>query len=250
MGAANTEVIDYFHLRIRGLIRYKHLIRDIKIFIERVEYYGYDSFRIHFNVILNEENFDLMPVDDLVQIDKYFVDKYVSFLIKEGGYKSYRDHLKRLKEFYDLYNTLTTFLIKFLDATFSDTISIQIESPDNFPELNYVHRFWNDNDFSPSAYEQLYKTDLNVDSYQFLSLHKLAQDSKEFIKTLSKSCWLTDKQIHRYFKGSRADVRSFVIQHQVPIKIKGYRTINKVLIEGNTLKSIIGKLPELVESNI
>ena len=238
-----TSVIEYFNLKIQGITKYQHLIKSIRVFLDETKSYGESYFRIYFKCDFKWEVWERLSAEDLFQTDKFFKDEYVSFLLNEGGYKFHKNYLKELKEFYDLYIILTTYLIKSLDSL-SEKFSIQIENPDNFPELNYVARFWSDIDFTADAYKKLYNIDLRRDSKQFLSLHKLAQDSKKVVKTLLVKCWLTDKVISYYYRGNLADIRNFLIRNEVPIKIKGYRTIDKVFIEGYTFKNIISILPD------
>ncbi len=138
-----------------------------------------------------------------------------------------KNYLKKLKDFHDIYLTISTFTLEILRSSLSQDVRITIRSLEKFPEFNYLDKYWNDIDFSKQDYENNYKIEFLDDKHLHFLLYR---HEEKFIygSNNNKDFIISDKEIYSLCRWPLSDIRFFLISAEIPIKIEGNKTINNI----------------------
>ena len=150
--------------------------------------------------------------------------------LRRGGEKR---KLFRIIEFKHIYESLGIYVILQLENALNPETSIKIKGIDFWPEANYAEKYLN------NALYLKFKNDMvgfEDDVLQWDRLHKLANESKKIYVKDKAYFNITDSKINNMFGLALDDIRFLLLRYEVPIKVKGIKTIDKVYI--HTLKLV------------
>ena len=151
----------------------------------------------------------------------------------ELGQRSEKRKLLRILEFKHIYESLALYVTLQFEKTLNPEISIKIKEIDLWPATSYAEKYLN------HALYLKFKKDLvgfEDDVLQWERLHKLANESKKIYFKDKAYFNITDSKINNIFGLALDDIRFLLLRYEVPIKVKGIKTIDKVYI--HTLKLV------------
>jgi len=232
------NVVNYFTLRTYGIIKYASSIQKITVYPAIEESFGIMYGRIYFDVVLDETLFDNLDENEEREIDSYFANsssssgsQFVSYPL-EPRRSIETKYLKSLKAFFDMYNTLSLSLTILANKSLSEKIEVNISSLDILPEFLYLNRFWNDLNFSLSAYRNVYHNFFDDDcrwNHFLFSLPKL-EDSK-----VKPELLVSDIELFHNGIGELRWIRHLFEHYLLPVKIKGNKVVEEIWVEANQL---------------
>ncbi|CAL1520327.1 hypothetical protein [Chitinophaga sp. MM2321] len=237
----SLKLADFLFDRIHETIDYKEYIAEVNIGYEYSETYGNKYIRISYSILCNEI-FDGLTYNKQQTLFQK-PPNYTFSLSTNRGRERYdeKKRLLRIIEFRHLYESLASYAVIQFERYLNPETSIKIKGIDLWPEANYAEKYLLTD--LGGKYKSVMHSDFELDVAQFLNLHQLADKSRRIYAREKKLFSITDIEINKLFGLKLCSIRFILLSCDVPIKIKGAKTIDEIHIH-------IGKFVEALEKEI
>lgn len=219
---------NFLFERVSETISQRRYVEEVSIEFGMAESFGNEYIRVDYNVKANQDFYNL-PKALRKNIFSH-KPQYIFTLSTHAEYTrgSEKKKLLKIMEFKNIYESLAVYVALQLEQVLNPKAIVKIKGIDFWPEANYAEKYLD---------SALYLKDKNYrhnsfkyDVLQWDRLHKLANESKK-IYTKNKSYFnITDHKINGLFELGLNDIRFIVLNYNVPIKVKGSKTIEEVHI--------------------
>lgn len=245
---SSEEFMDYLNRYCTGICLLKHLISEIHMKYEVVHnVFGSDYCR--FLIDVNFVDFKSLSLKELNVANQYFYNscsnsgsQYVSFRYNSFNSRGINEKIVLL--FISCYGFAEQLLKGFIRNIIPPTCSITIADLKNEPLFCYIVDFIVDEPYISfeKRYADVEKRDFDTDVY----LHNtLKEKSSSF-----SGKRISDIDIHRVGGGSCTDIRSFVLEHNIPFSIHSSSTISRIYIDRNALRDKLMNIQQPFKEDI
>lgn len=224
----SLKLADFLCTRVSTTIEAKQYIKEVNIDYDRQESYGNDYINVTYQLKL-DKNFDELPL--IQQNDMFKGSPSYTFSLSTHtawGHEVKKRVLLRLIEFRHIYESLTAYVVLQLEKHLNPGTSIKVKGIDLWTEANYAERYLHT--ALKESYIEIMHSTHTEDVRQWQILHELAIKSKQTYLKNKNSFNITDSQIYQLSGIDIGSIRSLLIRYQVPIKFKGYETIDEIYI--------------------
>ncbi|WP_300599965.1 hypothetical protein [Niabella sp.] len=223
----SIKMSDFLFSRIENTIKYKAYIKEVSIGYEYNETFGNSYVRLSYYLDVSDA-LENLPYQE--QDSAFIGSPTYTFTLS-----TYKDHgnlaerkILRLTEFKHIYESLAAYAVLQLEEHLLPGTAIIVKGIDFWPEANYAKKY-----LYTALQDDNFKVTygaLKNDVWQWNRLHELAKKSKLVYLKNKDQFNLTDIQVHQISGIDIERIRSVLLEHNVPIKIKGIRTIDEVRI--------------------
>lgn len=199
------------------------------------ETFGNEFIRVNFLITTNKV-FDDLPNEESTTKELATEDLTAYFVWPIASNNNrfeigHRQRLMRIVEFGLAYQSQSTFVMHHFESVLNDpSVSLNIASIEFWPTFNYA-RWHLSQDKSELArywyYNSLFSR-FESDVLLHHRLHEHAVNSRTIYKKAKKAFLITDLEIVKKFQIDRIIVRDWMLEHDIPILIKGTKIIDKV----------------------
>ncbi len=230
----SLDFSNFLFEKVQETINYNQYIKEIFIDYELTESFGNEYIRVTYNVGVNDDFYNLSQ-----NVKKtMFIGKpsyiFTLFTYAESGSRDEKRKLLRITEFKHIYESLAIYVILQLENTLNPETSIKVKALDLCPEVTYAEKYLNNALYL--KYGNPATGFFADDVLQWDRLHTLAIRCKKVYADEKAYFSITDAKINSLSGLSLDDIRFLLIRHEIPIKIKGIKTIDKVYV--HTLKLV------------
>lgn len=224
----SLKIADFFFTRIQQTIAYKQYIQAVNIEYMYDESYGNEYVRISYTLEVHK-SFQQLSFNEQEFVFEGSPNCIFSLSTHTTNRRwDNRNKLLSLIEFRQIYESLTAYAILQLEQGLEPGTPIKVQGIDLWPWANYAEKYL-------LAVLQKKHRDFKLDNYesdvrQWSRLHQLAKQSRK-INSKKRNCFsVTDTMLCDRFSMDLTDVRSILLNYQVPIRVKGIKTIDEVQI--------------------
>lgn len=228
----SLNLSSFLFEKVQQTVNYSQYIREVNISYRLDGGFGNEYITVTYNESVNDNYHNL----SLNAKQSMFIGKphYVFSLSThaELGRSSEKRKLLRIIEFKHIYESLAIYVGLQLESVLSKEIPIKIMGIDFWPEANYAAKRLN---------KALYIKHDNLgnnfenDVSQWDRLHELANISREIYDKKKTDFNITDEKINDLLGLGITDIRYLILRYEIPIKIEGVETIDKVYIHALSL---------------
>lgn len=233
------KLSDFLFTRVQETIDYKQCIEEVSIGYFHTENYGNEYIRVSYEVAVNE-NYEKMPLDE--QKEMFLKARDYTFSLsthKENFQYSKKKKLLRFIEFRHIYESLASYAVLQLERHLKPGTPIKAEGIDLWPEANYVEKYILSGLYE--RYNQIMHSDFKWDTSQWDRLHQLAKKSVKIYRKEKEKFNITDIELNDLFDLKLDTIRSTLLHNEIPIKIKGIKTIDEIFIHSARLVKVLKK---------
>lgn len=219
---------NFLFERVSETISQRRYIEEVSIDFGMGESFGNEYIRVDYKVKANQDFYNLPKTAQEAVFNHK--PQYIFTLSTHAEYASERKKKKLLKivEFKSIYESLAVYVALQLEHALNPEAIVKIKGIDFWPEANYAEKYL---DSALYLKDKNYKyNSFEFDVLQWDSLHKLANNSKKTYAKSKSYFGITDHKISELFELDLNTIRFIVLNHTVPIKIKGSKTIEEVHI--------------------
>lgn len=225
--------------RIEETIDYKQYIEEVNIDFEYKETYGNTYIRVSYTIFVNEvfENLTYNEKEPLFnQTPKYIF----SLSTNQSSYDKKKEML-RILEFRHIYESLASYAVLQFEKHLDPATSIKVKGIDMWPEANYAEKYLSEYFQITKRNDAYFNFEVNVS--QWSRLHQLAIKSRKIYAKEKEQFNITDIEINQLFRLELSSIRYVLLKNEVPVKIKGTKTINEIRI--HTAKLVLALKKEI-----
>jgi len=209
--------------RVEETIRERKYMESVAITYQLTESFANHIIRIFYTVTVNHRYEKLSPSRKYALFNG---EPFYIYTLSKQSENNTRQHPLKLLEFKSIYESLTTAAALRLEKALGTEFPLTIQHVRADPSVNYAIQFLTDL-AEDSRY--LYWED-NDDAGQWASLHKLANDSRKIYTQERHLFTITDTSIKDLLGIDRYIIRRMVTEYNVPVMVKGFQTIDSLLI--------------------
>jgi hypothetical protein len=237
----NHEFVDYLNRHCTGIILLKDKIRKIKVSFHLSEAYSNHACRFCIDVnMLDYKNFSKedqnLAVKYLYNSNNETGSQFVSFIYKPQ--QDYNINVEIVESFIYHYEFARNLFDGFIRNLLPENCSLEIETLETEPFFNYITSFLRDikdtntiKSFSKKYFE-INKRDFEFDCHY----HKVLKEAA--VQTLNAYPIVSDKELYETSSGNIADLRYFVVKHNIPFSYCSYSdVIDEIQIDAIALKN-------------
>jgi hypothetical protein len=229
----SLKLATFFHTRVTNTIAQKAYIKSITISFDHRESFGNEYVSISYGVEPNDKFYDLSAQERESVSETFEESPYYIFSLStrsENRYNNQKQILKRLLEFKYVYLSLTSYVTTQLETHLPADVFLKIKGIDYWPKLNYAEKYFARLYERSGDYKDLLSTAYEADVFQYGSLHELSISSKEKYHKQKEFFKVTDHELASLHLLNLNSVRRILLSHQVPVKVTGGKTIDKIHI--------------------
>lgn len=209
--------------RVEETIRERKYMESVAITYQLTESFANHTIRIFYTVTVNHRYEKLSPSRKYALFNG---EPFYIYTLSKQSENNTRQHPLKLLEFKSIYESLTTTAALRLEKALGTEFPLTIQHVRADPSVNYAIQFLTD---LAEDCRYLYWED-NDDADQWASLHKLANDSRKIYTQERHLFTITDTSIKDLLGIDRYIIRRMVTEYNVPVMVKGFQTIETVLI--------------------
>lgn len=217
---------NFLFERVLETINHGQYIKEVSINYGLNKSFGNEYIRVNYNVVVNED-FRKLPLS--IQQTMFSRRPHYIFPLSTYAELGRRNKKKRplqIIEFKHIYETLSAYAILQFENALNPGASIKIKGIDLWPEANYAEKYLHRSLYSKYRNDR----DFEYDVSQWHRLHQLANECKEIYDKNKAYFNITDSKINDLFGLGLNDIRFLLLHYEIPIKIKGLKTIEKIHI--------------------
>lgn len=225
--------------KVQETIAFKEYIKEVEMGYEYDETYGNSYVRLFYN-IKAKDAFDELPYSE--QEKMFRGNPNHTFSVSTHTEYS-RDvesrELLGLIAFRHIYGSLASYAILQFEQHLNKETTIKVQEIDLWPHANYAEKYFYTG-LSKSYFKTMHVTH-DEDIWQWKRLHQLNKDSRQIYLKDKINFSLTDIELNRLPWIHLSEVRSMVLRYNVPIRVKGMKTIDEILIHAPRLAEALKK---------
>lgn len=240
------KLADFFYPQVNNTLDKKEYVKSVEISFFHQDSFGNENINIWYKITLNEKFHALSLEERLNIIDDFPNSDHYIFVLRTA--KKYHEPtiINRIIEFKQIYLSLTSYVTLQLEAGLDPKIPIKVKSLDYWPMMIYSEKLTKYLYEEYGDYEYLIDSNFRRDVTQFEALHQLAHQSKALFRKYPDQFRFSDEDLHSLCDLSLDRIRELTIEHNVPIKIYGKKTIDSVQLHAiDFLKAIKAKTRDL-----
>ena len=230
---------NFLFERVKETINYSQYIKEVVIDYLLTESFGNEYIRVTYHVDVND---DFRKLSKDAERGMFIGQPQFIFTLSthaESKGRNEKRKLLRITEFKNIYESLATYVCLQLENTLNPETPIKIKGIDLWPEANYAEKYLN------KALYLKYKNDtasfFEHDVSQWDRLHELANKCKKTYVEDKTYFSITDSEINDLLGLGLDEIRFLLLRYEIPIKINGIKTINKVYIHTRALVDALKK---------
>jgi hypothetical protein len=235
----SLKIAKFLFDRVVETITYRDYIKEISLDYELDESYGNEYIRLNYQVTINEA-FKSLPFNK--QEKMFRQDRRTIFPISthaQLGKISQKQKLLKIIEFKQIYESLAAYIALQFESELNQETAIKIKGIDFWPEANYASKYLNEGLYV--KYRDRGRWVFESDVRQWERLHRLAISSKKTYTKDKANFNITDASINELFDIEVESIRYLLLSYNIPIKIKGIKTIDKIYIHTVSLVEALKK---------
>ena len=225
--------------RVQETIDYKQYIEEINIGFEYKETYGNTYIQVSYTIFVNEV-FENLAYNEKESLFNQTPDYNFSLSTNQSRYDKKREML-RILEFRHIYESLASYAVLQFEKHLDPAIAIKVKGIDMWPEVNYAEKYLSE-DLQITKRNDTY-FNFEVDVSQWSRLHQLAIKSRKIYAKEKQQFNITDIEINQSFSLELSSIRYLLLKNEVPVKIRGTKTIDKIRI--HTAKLVLALKKEI-----
>ncbi|RXK82921.1 hypothetical protein [Filimonas effusa] len=227
----SAELAAFLFQQIEETIGFKQYVSTVNISYDHGNTYGNEYIQVIYRVTGNDQ-FEQLPFNERNSMFQ-MASTYVFTLATNRKRFEEKEKLWRIIAFRYIYESLMSYaalkLEKHLDP---ESVVIKIKGIDLWPMSNYAEKFFLTD--TTDRYSNAMLSDFDIDIVQWNKLHELANNSKKIYDKEKKRFTITAAEITSISYLNSNSVYATLLRYNVPIKIKGVKTIDATYI--HTLK--------------
>lgn len=219
---------NFLFKRVLETINQSKYIQEVSIDYELDGTFGNEYIRVEYKVVVSQDFHNLSNSDQDAFIN--LKPQYI-FTISTHAQRNWGNEKKKLLkilEFKNIYDSLAVYVTSQFEHMLNPETAIKIKGTDLWPAANYAKRYL-DSALYIKHKNHIYSSFEN-DVLQWDRLHKLSNDSKKNYTENKSHFSITDIEINHLFGLEPNDIRFILLNHKVPIKVSGFKTIEKINI--------------------
>jgi hypothetical protein len=234
-----SSLAEFFFNRLKEVTELKDYIAEVHFSFSHMEAMGEEYINLRYNIIGNDRADTLDDATKQVALKKSY-----KFLVAGNTQKAREDEKRRLLrivEFQHLYTSLTSYAVLQLREHLNPETTVKVDDIYLWPVAGYAEKYMLTYPSEvDSSYFKVMQSNWGSDYMMFAEINEWAEKSKKIYKKEKEQFKITDIEINK-ISGLRRDlVHRILLQYEVPIKLKGTRTVDEALIH-------VGKLAEAIE---
>lgn len=219
---------NFLFERVHETINQSRYIQEVRIDYELGGNFGNEYITIDYQVSVNQDfhNLPKSEQDAFFNFKQQYIFTISTYAQPNRG--SEKKKLLKILEFKSIYESLAAYVTLQLEHALNPETLIKIKGIDLWPEANYAKKY-----LDSALYIKRKNTigsSYEYDVSQWDRLHKLSNDSKKIYVENKSHFSITDIEINHLFGLEPDDIRIILLNHKVPIKVSGFKTIEKVHI--------------------
>ncbi|KAA2239376.1 hypothetical protein F0L74_24555 [Chitinophaga agrisoli] len=219
----SVKLAEFLFTRIRQTIVQKRYIKEVKIGYSYGESYGNTYITVTYSLLANDD-FRKLPLLD--QHTMFQGSTHYIYSLSSNAQRYERYKINRIIAFKNIYESVTAYATLQLEANLLPDTAIKIDSIHLWPNVNYAEKYLSELVDRQHFYPHIDEMGTNI--WQWEPLHQLALESKK--ELLGERRFISDLEIFESCGFSTTTTRRYIIHSRIPIKVKGLKIINLVLI--------------------
>lgn len=222
----SLKLAEFLFSRVQETIDYKLYIKEVNIDFEQNETYGNTYIKVSYTILVNEGFRNLAYNEKQSLFHK--TPKYIFSLSTNRSRFDKKGEMLRILEFRHIYESLASYAVLQFEKHLDPVTSIKVKGIDMWPEANYAEKYL----FEDLEIAKRHSAHFNfeADVFQWRQLHQLAIKSRKIYANEKEQFNITDIEINQLFRLELSSIRYVLLNNEVPVKIRGTKTINEIRI--------------------
>lgn len=219
---------NFLFERVHGTINQSRYIQEVNIDYELEDNFGNQYITVDYKVVVNQDfhNLSKSEQDAFLNFKPHYIFTISTHAHPNRG--SEKKKLLKILEFKNIYESLAAYVNSQLEHALNPETLIKIKGIDLWPEANYAKKHLDSALYI--KHKHTIGSPYEYDVLQWDRLHKLSNDSKKNYTENKSHFSITDIEINHLFGLEPNDIRFILLNHKVPIKVSGFKTIEKINI--------------------